>query len=433
VQASSEKQESVAGSPGVIAKTGVVIDLLTIHDDLSIADLADLAGEPRSSMYRLVKGLTTAGFVESGSRKGRVRLGAKLFKIGNAAGRRYDIRRLALPILIDLREQTGVTSHLCIREDFNALCLERIEGQGSHLLSLRTGTSIPLHLGAAAKVLLAHAGPDLWDAYAKHIDEGGGAPNQIRNVIERHMSPRLAELGEEMEEIRRTGLSISNSDVVLGVAALGAPVLDQSGSVCAAISIGGEAQHVLGDVAERNERLVRRAAHQLSVALGHVSELSGEPLPDSRAIPAIGSISHMGLAVRDLETAMTRQSALVGASGWTVYEYGPETVATMTYKGMETLSVVRTAVSDAPGERRFDLVSPEAGPSIHRDWLEDRGESLHYVELVVASLDAAITAMADAGKGVAQSGVGVTHGAETAYAYFDTVKELGYWTRASQR
>lgn len=429
----SEKREAPAPSPGVIAKISVVIDLLTIHDDLSIADLADLAGEPRSSMYRLVKGLTAAGFVETGSRKGRVRLGAKLFKIGNAAGRRYDIRRLALPILIDLREQTGVTAYLCIREDFNALCLERVEGQGSHLLSLRTGTSIPLHLGAAAKVLLAHAGPALWEAYAKHVNEGGGVPSHIRNVLDPQMAPRLTELGEEMEEIRQTGVSFSNSDVVLGVAALGAPVRDEGGSVCAAISIGGEGARVLGDVAERNELLVRRAARQLSAALGFVSEVARPAAAKARSLPVIGTVSHLGLVVRDLEAAMARHSAIIGDRGWATLEYGPSTVETMTYMGMRTPSVVRLGVVDSPQDRRIDLVSPESGPSIHRDWLDERGEGLHYAEVPVDSLDETVRVMEAAGVAVAQSGAGVTNGAETAYAYFDTVKELGYWTRASQQ
>lgn len=416
----------------MISKISTVIDLLTIHDDLSIADLADLAAEPRSSMYRLVNGLTVAGFVEAGSRKGRVRLGAKLFKIGNAAGRRYDIRRLALPILTELREQTEVTTYLCVREDFHALCVDRVEGKGSHLLSLRTGTSIPLHLGAAAKVLLAFGGPTLWDAYSQHVEEGGGTPTAIRNVLERQLSPQLTELGEEMEEIRQTGLSVSNADVVLGVAALGAPVRDQHGNVCAAISIGGEARHVLGDVGDRNEQLVRKAARELSSALGHVSRTTFPPSPVIRSLPPLGTLTHVGLVVRDLDTAVATHSFITGHRTWRAYEYSPETVAQMSYMGMSTPSVVRTIRVDGP-DRIIDLVSPQSGPSIHRDWLDDRGEGLHYVNLEVPSVDDAAHTMKGLGIGVAQAGSGVSNGAEVAYAFFDTVKDLGYWTRVSER
>ncbi|MCL3816952.1 IclR family transcriptional regulator domain-containing protein [Aeromicrobium wangtongii] len=426
----AEKHEG--GSPGMIAKIAVVIDLLTIHDDLSIAGLADLAGEPRSSMYRLVNGLTAAGFVEPGSRKGRVRLGAKLFKIGAAAGRRYDIRRLALPILTDLREQTEVTAHLCVREDFSALCVERVEGKGSHLLSLRTGTSIPLHLGAAAKVLLAHAGPALWDAYIQYVSEGGGTPDIIRNVVEDQMSPRVAELNEEMAEIRRSGVSVSNSDVVLGVAALGAPVRDRDGNVCAAISIGGEARHVLGDAAERNERHVRSAARQLSAALGFVPQVALPSPAEPPSLPILGPLTHVGLVVRDLESAVAKHSFITGDDGWRNVEYSPATVHEMTYMGMPAPHVVRAAFSDGPG-RRIDLVSPQSGPSIHRDWLDERGEGLHYANFNVPSLADAVATMAAHSVSLAQSGTGVTTGVEVAYGYFDTVKELGYWTRASER
>jgi IclR family acetate operon transcriptional repressor len=432
VRVNSDKQAPATGAPGVISKVSAVIDLLTIHEDLSIADLADLAGEPRSSMYRLVNGLTVAGFVEAGSRKGRVRLGAKLFKIGNAAGRRYDIRRLALPILTELREQTGVTTYLCVREDFTALCVERVEGKGSHLLSLRTGTAIPLHLGAAAKALLAHGGQALWDAYVQHVDQGGGTPNHIRNVIDQQMSPRLAELGEEMAEIRASGLSVSNSDVVLGVAALGAPVRDQDGNVCAAISIGGEARDVLGEVRDRNTDLVRDAARRLSMALGFVPAVSGASAPEIRSLPALGTATHVGLVVRDLAAAIARHPFISDGARLRHVEYSPTTVADMTYRGLATPCVVRTAVLEGP-DRRVDLVSPESGASVHRDWLEERGEGLHYVNVQVRTVEAAVREMAGRGVGVAQSGSGVSNGAESAYAYFDTVRELGYWTRVSEQ
>ncbi|MGY2066529.1 IclR family transcriptional regulator domain-containing protein [Blastococcus sp. SYSU DS0619] len=427
-------EPAAAAQPGLISKFSMVIDLLTIHEDLSIADLAYLAGEPRSSMYRLVKALTSVGFVEVGASRGRVRLGAKLFKIGQAAGRRYDIRRLALPILIELREQTGVTVYLCVREDFDALCVERVEGKGAHLLSLRTGTSIPLHLGAAAKVLLAYGGPSLWDAYARHVEEGGGVADHIRGVLEQHLSPQLVALKEEMEEIRLTGLSVSNSDVVLGVAALGAPVRDEHGAVCAAISIGGEARHVLGESKERNELLVRRAAQKLSAALGFAPDVAGGPSsgPGPSPVPVIGRVSHVGLVVHDLDDAKVRHCGLVGGRAWRTLEYGPSTVGEMTYRGRAVSSTVAVATAEGP-DGAVDLVSPVAGVNIHRDWLEERGEGFHYVNVPVESLDEAVDTMRRGGFSVVQSGRSVTNGAEFAYAFFDTAGELGYVTRASQR
>jgi DNA-binding IclR family transcriptional regulator len=419
--------------PGMISKFSMVIDLLTIHEDLSIADLADLAGEPRSSMYRLVKALTSVGFVEVGASRGRVRLGAKLFKIGQAAGRRYDIRRLALPILIELREQTGVTVYLCVREDFNALCVERVEGEGAHLLSLRTGTSIPLHLGAAAKVLLAHGGPSLWDAYARHVEEGGGVADHIRGVLEQHLSPKLVALKEEMEQIRVTGLSVSNSDVVLGVAALGAPVRDEHGGVCAAISIGGEGRQVLGESKDRNELLVRRAAQKVSRALGFAPDGGDHAVLDqgTSPVPVIGRASHVGLVVRDLDAAMAQHCLLVGSRGWRPLVYGPSTVGEATYRGRPVSSTVKVMTADGL-PRAVDLVSPVAGASIHRDWLDERGEGVHYVNVPVDSLDEAIEVMSRSGFDVAETGRDVTTGAESAYAFVDTVRELGYWTRAMQ-
>jgi DNA-binding IclR family transcriptional regulator len=63
---------------------------------------------------------------------------------------------------------------------------------------------------------------------------------------------------------------VSNEDVTIGIAALGAPIFDYRGRPRAAISISGIRAGILGeDVVERMIDLVVEGAREISASLGH--------------------------------------------------------------------------------------------------------------------------------------------------------------------
>ena len=62
---------------------------------------------------------------------------------------------------------------------------------------------------------------------------------------------------------------MSDEDVTLGIAALGAPIFDWYGRLQAALSISGIRPAILGDDAEAMQRLVVEGAREVSQALGH--------------------------------------------------------------------------------------------------------------------------------------------------------------------
>src|SRR3954470_3058275 len=72
----------------VLGKAAAVVDVLAEWPESTAAELAELTGQPRSTVYRLLESLQRLGWVERGSARGRFRLGMRLFRIGRtAAGR----------------------------------------------------------------------------------------------------------------------------------------------------------------------------------------------------------------------------------------------------------------------------------------------------------------------------------------------------------
>src|SRR4051794_1216748 len=116
----------------VVTKAALLLDCLERAEDpadLSVAELAELMGEPRTSVYRLISTLDELGWIEPGSRRGTYRLGLKLFRLGGAVMRRFDVRQAALPTMEGIHEKTGETVYLCVRRGLEAVCIERIAGK----------------------------------------------------------------------------------------------------------------------------------------------------------------------------------------------------------------------------------------------------------------------------------------------------------------
>jgi DNA-binding IclR family transcriptional regulator len=245
----------------VVAKVDAVLVNLAEDGETTAADLADRVGEPRSTVYRLLSTLQRLDMVEPGSRRGTYRLGLKLLRLGSAVVARFDERQAALPVMERIHEETGETVFLCIRRGFEAVCIERLDGRRVQSLALRLGGSLPLHAGAAPRVLLAYEPEALWEEY---LDTG---------PLERMTATtptRRRELVERLEEIRRDGYAVSDEDVTVGMAAVGAPIFDHRGGVRAALSISGVRPAILGERAAEMTALVVEGAREVSRALGHV-------------------------------------------------------------------------------------------------------------------------------------------------------------------
>jgi DNA-binding IclR family transcriptional regulator len=246
------------GSVQVLQKAVSILDELAAEDELTVAELAERIAEPRSSVYRLVGSLRDLGLVRSGGR-GRFRLGLHLLELGTAVSSRFDERRAALPVMEELGEKTNETIFLCLRRDYEAVCIERIDGEHVRSMELRLGGALPLHAGGAARALLAWMPEPFWDEYAERHGLARYTPNTITS---------RRELYKNLREARENGYVVSDGDVTLGIAAIGAPVFGHDGRVAASISISGTRPLILEGAFAQRRRSVTDAARRISRELG---------------------------------------------------------------------------------------------------------------------------------------------------------------------
>jgi hypothetical protein len=114
---------------------------------------------------------------------------------------------------------------------------------------------------------------------------------------------------------------------------------------------------------------------------------------------------------------------LLGPRSWRCYIFGADWHSSCEYRGGPTSFSVRLALSD--GSPQLELIQPIEGPSIHEDWLRERGEGVHHLGVIVDSVPRTVERMATAGYEVVQTGSGFGAEGDGVYAYFDTSRDIG--------
>lgn len=236
---------------------------------MRLGALAEAAQLTPSTTRRILASLCENGLCQQGA-DGTYRLGLLLFELGTRVQAGFDLRERAHPALERLSALTHLTVFLCVRHEQRATAIERIDGRYAFSLALTVGGSLPLHVGAAPRALLAY---DSEPEIRRYLRDA--AP------LERFTDNTLIEAEEvltDLRESRERGYVISDEDVTPGVAALGAPVFGH-GSVkpVAAISVAGLVTQVLADQRESLTKLLVETGGLISSELGHGLDIPVEP------------------------------------------------------------------------------------------------------------------------------------------------------------
>lgn len=104
----------------------------------------------------------------------------------------------------------------------------------------------------------------------------------------------------------------------------------------------------------------------------------------ARPIP----ISQVALVVNDLEKSMREYTETMGWGPWTIYEYKPPRIHDILVLG--TPREFTWIGAEAPvGSNYVELLQPLEGPSIFREFIDQRGEGLHHIGYWAKTMDEA--------------------------------------------
>ncbi|GAC1393686.1 MAG: DNA-binding transcriptional regulator KdgR [Ktedonobacteraceae bacterium] len=218
---------------------------------------------PLPTVYRLVQAMSEHGMLEKEGQ--HVRLGITLMHLGALVAEGIDLRKQTLPHLRWLNEQTSENAELHVRHGEARIVLETVRSSHSLRPFAAIGAPLPLHLGAAGKVLLAWLPPSERDALLK----------VSVTCFTSTQSVALSALIEQLEQIKSTGWATSDGERAPGVAAIAAPIVDAQGKIVGAIALTAPSIRLSAKQRQLFIPLVCEAAQRVSKDLGYTATHSG--------------------------------------------------------------------------------------------------------------------------------------------------------------
>lgn len=206
---------------GVIDKAVAVLDLVAT-EPCTLAQLVAGTGLTRPTAHRLATALEAHGLLRRDDR-GRYVLGWHLAALGRAASPAGSLAELALPVLAELRDETGESVQLYVRDGDERVCVASLDSPDELRTVVDVGARLPLDRGSAGVALTA-------------VADG----SWVESVAER----------------------------AAGVASVSAAVVTADGTVVAALGVSGPVERTTTRPGSRYGAAVEAAAADLAARLG---------------------------------------------------------------------------------------------------------------------------------------------------------------------
>jgi len=224
-------------------------------------DLARALDLPRSTVFRLLHTLQTMGFLLRDNGANGFRLGPAVLGLGFEYLSTLELPEISQPILEALRDATGASAHLAIRDRGDIVYLSRYASRSTLASNIRAGSRLAAHASSMGRILLA----DLDDGEFDEIYRAGQALKIFTDQTPRD----VAALRVLLREDAARGYVVSQSFFERGVVSVAAALRDSTGRAVGAINITAAEQSVdraklEGEIKDK----VCEAAHAISASLG---------------------------------------------------------------------------------------------------------------------------------------------------------------------
>jgi DNA-binding IclR family transcriptional regulator len=221
---------------------------------LTLSELQERMGYPRSSLHALVRTLRELKWVEADETGSAFGVGPHALLSGTAYLDRDPALRFAYETLEDLRTEIGYTIHYARRDDAHVLYLASRESRDTVRLVQRVGRRLPANVTALGQALMA----DLTEAEIDAL-----LPADLEGLTPNSITDRPA-LHAELDVVRKRGWAFEREQNTEGVACVAVavgyriPATDAiSCSMPAHLATGDHLDQVVAAVTRHTEALAR--------------------------------------------------------------------------------------------------------------------------------------------------------------------------------
>ncbi|MGI9522582.1 MAG: IclR family transcriptional regulator [Hyphomicrobiaceae bacterium] len=227
----------------------------------AIGDLMVDGGLTRPTLYRILGSLEAEGLIRQTAGK-RFVLGPRLIGLAHRALAQNDIRTIAHEELAALRDATGETVHLAVRNLQEMVYIDKIESQQLVRMASGIGTRVPFHSSSVGRAYLAA----LSETEALELIE----ELQLNLVTERTPT-KQRRMQKLIEQARSRGYSYDDEENETGIVCFGAPILDAEAQPVASVSVSVPSFR-LDENHERYWKPLIQCCSNISTVCGHLAK-----------------------------------------------------------------------------------------------------------------------------------------------------------------
>jgi IclR family transcriptional regulator, acetate operon repressor len=212
------RQSDEAAAKGADRVLGVFKALAGYSRGVTLEELAERLGSPKSSVHRALATLRRAGLAEQ-DRDGRYRFGLEALRLAFSYYDSLDQRVLVQPALDALAERFHETAHYAQLDRGEVVYVAKVVRQDHEGVQLgsRVGGRNPAHCTGVGKVLLSFALPT-----EEAVESYAAAHPLVMRTASTRVTP--AALHADLERVRARGFSIDEEENEAGVGCVALPI-----------------------------------------------------------------------------------------------------------------------------------------------------------------------------------------------------------------
>jgi DNA-binding IclR family transcriptional regulator len=245
-----------------LASVDLVVDLIELLASSpaprGVSDIARAIGTSKPRIHRHLRALLERGYVRQDPTTERYEIGIKLMVLGEFVADRFDVLGAAREQMAPLRDATGQAVTVASLVDGRVTVLDLMQGRTLIEFGIRPGATLDFHASAHGLVTLAF-GPNEVLRDALSGKRAAWTPHTLTDP---------ATLAAAVRLVAAQGWATACDQVLVGVNALAAPILDHRGALRGTIAIVGSSQFIPAVPDARQVALVTDAARRISARLG---------------------------------------------------------------------------------------------------------------------------------------------------------------------
>jgi len=249
------KEKSKA--PAVVS-TVMVLDLLASSAyPLTLSEICKETGISAASGHRIINTMLEHQMVAlDPSRKKSYCIGSKIFQIASTIYNKQSIIPFFYPIAEILKNEIHKSIFICVPVGNKVVVVSKIESSLSSAFNIYVGQTMPLHLSASGKMILAMRPAEFQYSYFK-------GELRLNPLLKNDME----QIHADLERAKRLGYSVTHGEINSQVSCIAAPILNLRNEAVAAISAGISGAILNPQDARDYSKNLVQAARQLSARI----------------------------------------------------------------------------------------------------------------------------------------------------------------------